>query len=73
MTPKACSLTLWLPVLLFYPGIAKGDVADLQASVKAFGEAVIGKTPADLQDSANALIAKFNADLANAAAAYASD
>ena len=64
-------LTLLLLFSSLHTGIAAGDVKDLQASVQAFGDAVLDKVPASQSATANALIAKYNADLANAAAAYA--
>ena len=52
-------------------GIAKGDITSLSASVNTFGQALVSKAPAAEQADAQALAAKFNADLARAAAAYA--
>ena len=52
-------------------GIAKGDIASLQTDTHAFGQALVSKAPAAEQADAQALAAKFDADLARAAAAYA--
>jgi len=53
--------------------LAKKDIAAIQASIKTFGDALVSKAPADQQANANALLAKFNADLAVASSAYSSD
>ena len=52
-------------------GIAKGDIAALQNDTKLFGTALVSKTPSAQKPAASSLAAKFNADLARAAAAYA--
>ena len=52
-------------------GIAKGDIASLSTDVNTFGQALVSKTPSAQKATASALAAKFNADLARAAAAYA--
>ncbi|KAJ1017771.1 hypothetical protein NDA16_005089 [Ustilago loliicola] len=51
-------------------GIAKDDVNALKTDTAAFGDALVDITPSAEKASARALADKFNADLANAAAAY---
>lgn len=51
-------------------GIAKGDINNLKTDTAAFGAALVNVAPAAEKASAQALADKFNADLANAAAAY---
>lgn len=51
-------------------GIAKGDINNLKTDTAAFGAALVKVAPSAEKSAAQALADKFNADLANAAAAY---
>ncbi|CDR88816.1 uncharacterized protein SPSC_05648 [Sporisorium scitamineum] len=51
-------------------GIAKGDIDSLKTDTAAFGAALVKVAPAAEKEAAQDLADEFNADLANAAAAY---
>lgn len=51
-------------------GIAKGDINSLKTDTAAFGDALVAVAPDAEKADARSLADKFNADLANAAAAY---
>ncbi|UZJ56240.1 hypothetical protein CBS101457_005560 [Exobasidium rhododendri] len=52
-------------------GLAQTDINNLSTDTHAFGQALVAVTPTAEKDAATALAAKFDADLANAKAAYA--
>ncbi|KAK0555955.1 hypothetical protein OC846_001507 [Tilletia horrida] len=54
-------------------GIAKTDVGNLATATKTFGATLVSKAPSAQKSSASALASKYNAALASAVAAYASD
>ncbi|TKY88882.1 hypothetical protein EX895_002123 [Sporisorium graminicola] len=51
--------------------IAKSNIATLKTDTATFGAALVSVSPANEKAAAQSLADKFNADLANAAAAYA--
>ncbi|KAE8181569.1 hypothetical protein CF335_g8892 [Tilletia laevis] len=54
-------------------GIAKSDVGKLATGTKAFAQALVNVTPTSAKATATSLAANFNAAMASAVAAYASD
>ncbi|KAL9935121.1 hypothetical protein V8E36_006197 [Tilletia maclaganii] len=54
-------------------GVAKMDTSAIADSTKTFGATLVSKAPSSVKSSAKSLASKYNAALASALAAYASD